>query len=318
MNRRDKSPKEVARRQQIRAALRVAKVRGRGGAQLHEAASPRQAPQAPEAPRAPEAPMAPEATPAPEAPRAPEAPSVPRPRRMPRNRSAPVSASSQAARRSRLAARMAQRTSISPTGCRLWAGAIGSTGYGRVRGPDGKMAYAHRVAYELANGSVPAGLCLDHLCRQRSCCNPDHLEPVTVAENNRRGDMTKLSAVEVECIRRQLRYGWNRAHLARHHGVSESTIHMIASGAVWKGTGTTAPLCSWCSGAERTLCLLCGDETYIRGLPAQLCSNHAFGEGKQTCSRCGQLVIGVATAAVVCARCQMAQTAPGCVRCSAR
>lgn len=45
----------------------------------------------------------------------------------------------------------------------------------------------HRYSYERAEGPVPAGLELDHLCRVRSCVNPEHLEPVTHRENMRRG-----------------------------------------------------------------------------------------------------------------------------------
>lgn len=59
---------------------------------------------------------------------------------------------------------------------------IGKTEDGRTR--TGK---AYRVVYELLVGPVPPGLELDHLCRNKLCCNPDHLEPVTHAENIRRG-----------------------------------------------------------------------------------------------------------------------------------
>lgn len=52
---------------------------------------------------------------------------------------------------------------------------------------DGKRHYAHRLAYEDAFGVIPDGLVLDHLCRNRWCSNPRHLEPVTIAENNLRG-----------------------------------------------------------------------------------------------------------------------------------
>ena len=63
-------------------------------------------------------------------------------------------------------------------------------GYGSLaRGPAGAgLASAHRFAYEHFIGPVPAGLDLDHLCRNRGCCNPLHLEPVTRRENFRRGE----------------------------------------------------------------------------------------------------------------------------------
>ena len=52
---------------------------------------------------------------------------------------------------------------------------------------NGRRQYAHRVAYQLFVGPIPEGLELDHLCRNRWCVRPDHLEPVTHQENMRRG-----------------------------------------------------------------------------------------------------------------------------------
>jgi hypothetical protein len=73
------------------------------------------------------------------------------------------------------------------TGCWNWTGAKDRHGYGRISiRPDGTK-FTHRVAYELLIGPIPQGLSLDHLCRNTSCCNPAHLEPVTHAENVRRG-----------------------------------------------------------------------------------------------------------------------------------
>lgn len=65
--------------------------------------------------------------------------------------------------------------------CWLWTGAT-SNGYGHIC-LDYKRHLVHRVVYEMLVGPIPAGLTLDHLCRVRLCCNPDHLEPVTLAEN---------------------------------------------------------------------------------------------------------------------------------------
>lgn len=68
------------------------------------------------------------------------------------------------------------------TGCWLWQYSVSPQGYARW----GKT-YAHRRVYEQLRGPIPAGLSLDHLCRVPRCVNPDHLEPVTHAENVRRG-----------------------------------------------------------------------------------------------------------------------------------
>jgi hypothetical protein len=71
--------------------------------------------------------------------------------------------------------------------CWLWIGASNQVGHGRLW-IDGKWPQAHRLAYEWLVGPIPAGLELDHLCRNPPCVNPVHLEPVTHRENVARGD----------------------------------------------------------------------------------------------------------------------------------
>ena len=71
--------------------------------------------------------------------------------------------------------------------CWEWTGARGANGYGDYRFPGLGTRYSHRIAYALLVGPVPDGLQLDHLCRNRICVNPDHLEPVTNRENWIRG-----------------------------------------------------------------------------------------------------------------------------------
>jgi hypothetical protein len=80
---------------------------------------------------------------------------------------------------------MSDHTIDLDTGCWVWRRGKTKAGYGQMY-VDGKTVYAHRVYYEGYVADIPPGLVIDHLCRNRACCNPDHLEPVSFAENMRR------------------------------------------------------------------------------------------------------------------------------------
>lgn len=78
-------------------------------------------------------------------------------------------------------------------GCWIFTGYTQPFGHGMVNlGAKKGKALTHRLVYERLVGPVPAGLELDHLCRVPSCCNPEHLEPVTHRENVRRGNCSTV------------------------------------------------------------------------------------------------------------------------------
>lgn len=73
--------------------------------------------------------------------------------------------------------------------CWVWNGYVNVYGYGEARFKDFgyKLVKAHRLSHLLFKGEIPEGLCIDHLCRNKVCVNPNHLEAVTLDENKRRG-----------------------------------------------------------------------------------------------------------------------------------
>lgn len=103
--------------------------------------------------------------------------------------------------------------------CWLWIGYRNRQGYGRF-GVGSRVVYAHRWLYEQSIGPVPSGLDLDHLCRQKACVNPAHLEPVTRGENLRRGDGPRLRAAHFAA----------RRHCKRGHELTPENTYRDAKG----------------------------------------------------------------------------------------
>ena len=83
-------------------------------------------------------------------------------------------------------AKIASRVRIVASGCWEWQGVM-QKGYGRIIVKDYPV-YIHRLAAHVVHGDIPDGMEVDHLCKNRSCCNPSHLEIVTARENTLRGD----------------------------------------------------------------------------------------------------------------------------------
>lgn len=119
------------------------------------------------------------------------------------------------------------------TPCWIWMRSIDVKGYGIVP-VAGRHRKAHVLVYERQVGRIPDGLQLDHLCRVRNCVNPEHLEPVTNAENARRGANAKLTREGVAEIRRALAQGITQAVLAKRFGVCTASISHVATGRTWR------------------------------------------------------------------------------------
>lgn len=95
------------------------------------------------------------------------------------------------------------------SGCWLWRASVDRGGYGQFYWGN-RLRGSHVVSYEVLVSEVPEGLLLDHLCRTRRCVNPGHLEPVTHAENIRRGES----------------FNGNKTHCPQQHPYSGANLRL--------------------------------------------------------------------------------------------
>lgn len=151
-----------------------------------------------------------------------------------------------------LAKRLANGAQINETtGCWEWQKHRNNYGYGKLT-VSGRGVYAHRLSYELCNGSIPQGMDLMHKCDNPRCINPDHLSVGTRSQNMKdcstRGrakiptsksygesnGASKLREVDIRSIRRLLDKGCTQREIAERFGISQSQVSHIKLGRAWK------------------------------------------------------------------------------------
>lgn len=119
------------------------------------------------------------------------------------------------------------------SGCWTWTMARTGAGYGLMN-RNNSLVYAHRFFYESIIGKIPHGMQIDHLCRNRACVNPAHMDLVTSAENSRRGLNTKLNKKDVQTIRELRGSGVKLREISKLFGIQLNHVHSICSKRYWK------------------------------------------------------------------------------------
>ncbi len=126
-----------------------------------------------------------------------------------------------------------------PEACWPWTGALNPDGYGNV-GSVSRYWKAHRRAWTLANGPIPAGKHVLHSCDNPPCCNPDHLWLGTHADNmadmvakgrDGRRRLTEAAVLEGRALRLA---GWTFQQIADRYGVSRSGAFYAVTGKTWR------------------------------------------------------------------------------------
>lgn len=111
--------------------------------------------------------------------------------------------------------RLANKFTISQNGCWEWIAYIDNNGYGRIS-INSKSRLAHRVMYMITNKKLNKSLEIDHLCKNRKCINPKHLEEVEAIENTKRGDAWL--------------YNINKTHCRKGHQYDKDNTYIYSDG----------------------------------------------------------------------------------------
>lgn len=139
------------------------------------------------------------------------------------------------------ATRFRSLISVNADGCWIWQGSFHSNGYGRSFRYKGEQ-WAHRVAYLLYKGPILTQNVIHHMCDNPSCCNPDHLEQISQAENIKnailkgrmvppRGRHVKISLQQVAQIKSLVSDGRKTiSDIAREFSISRRQVNRIAAG----------------------------------------------------------------------------------------
>ena len=131
-------------------------------------------------------------------------------------------------------------------GCWEWTGATGQNGYGHFK-VEGRMLFAHRVAYEIWNGPIPLNFCVRHKCDVTKCVNPAHLETGTHQDNmndmkergrqaslkGQQNGRSKLTEDDVREIKILLEFDFSCKELSNRFNVDDNTIWKIKRSKSW-------------------------------------------------------------------------------------
>lgn len=120
---------------------------------------------------------------------------------------------------------------VDENGCWIWQGSQDGHGYGNLR-RNGKNVKAYRFYYQQKHGVVPKGMELDHKCRVKLCCNPDHLEPVTHAVNSQRAIGKHFNRIPE--LFKLYEHGFTKAKISEITGIPERTVCGILNRERWK------------------------------------------------------------------------------------